>query len=346
MEIDFTPINFSEDLGEFKSSLKQFFSNSPSPKIALLCDTNTLENCYTKIADLSFLKEAEIIEVEPGEASKNIEIANHIWENLLELDFTKADIIINLGGGMICDLGGFVASTFKRGMRFIHIPTTYLAMVDASIGGKQGINLLNAKNQVGVINAQEATFICPDFLDTLPQREINSGLAETIKHGLIGNPEIWQKAEENLTNLIGLDLIKKSIEVKQHIVNLDPYEKGERKKLNFGHTIGHALENVDGNGLLHGEAVAHGMLVEAFISMERGFITELDFNKIKALINSNYGKPSLEIESTLKLITKDKKNMSDKINFTLLNSIGKASFDNQLDLDEVKELLENFNRLA
>jgi len=346
MEKEFTPIYFNDNFTGLKQNLKKYFSKNTPQKIAVICDTNTLENCYTKIADLPFLKDAEIIEVEPGEGSKNIEIVNHIWENLLELSFTKADLIINLGGGMICDLGGFVSSTYKRGCRFVHIPTSYLAMVDASIGGKQGINLLKAKNQIGVINPQEASFICPEFLDTLPERELKAGFAETLKHGLIANSSIWQKAALNFNSLSNLDVLKKSIEVKQAIVNDDPFEKGARKKLNFGHTIGHTLENVDGNGLLHGEAVAWGMLIEAFFSTEIGNLEKDEFERISSLITANFGKPKINIDTTLQLIKADKKNTSDLINFTFLNSIGNATYDNLLELELVESLLKKFNQLA
>lgn len=340
---NFTPIIFSDTVNQLKKDLSKTIKSLAPNKIAIICDSNTLEHCYRLIADVTELLEVELIEVDPGEESKNIEITTQLWISLMELNFNKNDVIINLGGGMVCDLGGFVASTYKRGMPFIHIPTTYLAMVDAAIGGKQGINLLKAKNQVGIIVPQVATLICLPFLDTLPKRQWLSGAAETLKHGLIAHPNIWIKAKANFNDLFTIDTIKASVEVKLNLVNQDPHEKNVRKKLNFGHTVGHAIENRQNLNLLHGEAVAWGILVETFISVNLLSFPMEDYTDLKNLIIEHYGKPVFDIGESIKMMRNDKKNNSEKINFTLLNSVGNAQINQMLTEDQLEVLLTKFS---
>ena len=342
MSAVFTPISFHDSSTDLVEALDvDLFSEER--KYVIICDTNTLAMCLPKIAESKVVQQAELIEIEPGESSKSIEIAVQIWETLQEHQFQKSDVLIALGGGVVCDLGGFVASTFKRGMRFRHIPTSYLAMIDASVGGKQGINLGGAKNQIGVIQPQEHTYICNQFLATLPQRDLVSGFAETIKHGLIAQPKLWYAATEKLDGLKSLELIKQSVEVKQTIVNKDPFEKGERKKLNFGHTTGHAIEAANNGNLLHGEAVAWGMLIEAFISHQKLDFPLQDIDILSQLISEFYTKPKIEVSKIEDFINHDKKNNQEGlINFTLLEKVGKAVIDQQLTKKEVSEYLKAF----
>lgn len=340
MSSAFTPISFHNSSTDLAKTLDADLY-AEDIKFAIICDTNTLASCLPKIAESKVVQQAELIEIEPGEASKSIEIAVQIWETLQEHQFQKSDVLLSLGGGVVCDLGGFVAATFKRGMRFRHIPTSYLAMVDASVGGKQGINLGGAKNQIGVIQPQEKTYICNQFLATLPQRDLVSGFAETIKHGLIAQPKLWYAATEKLDELMTTEWIKQSVEVKQAIVNIDPFEKGERKKLNFGHTIGHAIEAAHEGELLHGEAVAWGMVLEVFISHEKLGFPQQDFEILHQLIIENFSKPSIEIAKIEEYINHDKKNNQEGlINFTLLEKVGEAIIDQQLTKKEVTKYLK------
>ena len=214
-------------------------------KIFVLVDTNTSEHCLPSfLQNVGNLKDYELIEIEPGEENKNILTVTSLWNSLTELGADRKSLLINLGGGVLTDMGGFVASTFKRGMKFINVPTTLLSMVDASTGGKTGIDLGNLKNQIGLFSLPEMVIVSSQFLSTLEARQMRSGLAEMIKHGLIANEAHWQR----LNNLDNLDLsnldelIRQSVSVKIKVVNEDPTEQGLRKILNYGHTVGHAVE--------------------------------------------------------------------------------------------------------
>ncbi|MCL4152909.1 UNVERIFIED_CONTAM: hypothetical protein GTU68_035655, partial [Idotea baltica] len=215
--------------------------------------------------------EYEIIEIESGEINKTIETCVGVWEALSELGADRKSILINLGGGVLTDLGGFVASTFKRGIAFINVPTTLLSMVDASVGGKTGVDLGSLKNQVGVINQPVMVLVIPDFLDTLEERQLESGFAEMLKHGLIKDRQYWDDLKMVSTLSEMKDHILKSVEIKNEVVLIDPTEQGLRKILNYGHTLGHAIESYflasqEKSTLLHGEAIAIGMITEGYLS--------------------------------------------------------------------------------
>ena len=309
-------------------------------KIFILVDDNTSQYCLPHLLNnLATEIEIEIIELEAGEIHKNIATCSEVWAALSELGADRKSIIINLGGGVISDLGGFVACTFKRGIDFINIPTTLLSMVDASIGGKNGVDLGNLKNQIGIIREPKAVIIDTEFLSTLSQREMRSGLAEMLKHGLIFDKNYWDKFK-NLKDLSTEDLnelIHQSIEIKNTIVCEDLSENGIRKALNFGHTLGHGiesyfLENENKNSLLHGEAIAAGMILESYISKEKGWLTNEEYHEIKYIINDIFERIEFDendINQIIELLIYDKKNEFGKVQFALLEGIGKIKINQE-----------------
>lgn len=336
------------------SQLNDFLNTRSFSKIFILVDENTHEYCLPVLlgnleTDLAF----EILEIEPGEEMKNIQTANQLWEILTEMQADRKALVINLGGGVITDMGGFVASTYKRGIQFINIPTTLLSMCDASIGGKTGIDLMHYKNMVGTFTFPEQIFVYPKFLETLPYKELRSGFAEMLKHGLIADKKHW----ENLINISKLDAdavvphIETSMEIKQDIVQQDFQEKNIRKTLNFGHTIGHAIESLclsQGNPILHGEAVAMGMITETHLSFSEELISEEDCTIIIENIQKYY--PYLDIsdykdEDIFELLINDKKNTDSKINFSLISGIGSCTFDYQCSKKGIASSIEFYRKL-
>ena len=309
-------------------------------KIFILVDENTSQYCLPHLLNnLATEIEIEIIELEVGEIHKNITTCTEVWGALSDLGGDRKSILINLGGGVISDLGGFVACTFKRGIDFINIPTTLLSMVDASIGGKNGVDLGNLKNQIGIIREPKAVIVDTQFLNTLPQNEMRSGLAEMLKHGLIFDKKYWDKFK-NLKDLSTEDLnhlIHQSIQIKNTIVCEDLTENGIRKSLNFGHTLGHAiesyfLENEDKTSLLHGEAIAVGMILESYISREKGLLKNEEYQEIKYIINDIFERIEFtqnEIEKIIELLIFDKKNEFGKVQFALLDGIGKIKINQE-----------------
>jgi len=314
-------------------------------KLFVLVDENTHEHCFQAFMSLIvFDKTIEILEVESGEVNKNIETVVFLWQILSDYQADRHALLINLGGGVITDMGGFVGSTYKRGIDFVQVPTTLLAMVDAAIGGKNGIDLGFLKNQIGTINQPLMVVILPEFLNTLPKRQWRSGLAEMLKHGLIYDKKHWNKLLK-MNELMSDDLaklIKESGAIKSKIVAHDPNELGLRKILNFGHTIGHAIEsyaleteNIE--PLLHGEAIAIGMILEAHLSFQKKHINDDVFEQIKANILSFYDLPPFELSYEIleKYMLNDKKNRDGQIKFVLLKNIGEAVFDEIVDKDMV-----------
>jgi 3-dehydroquinate synthase len=302
-------------------------------QVAILVDENTKRDCLSKLPQI---ENALIIEIKSGEEYKNISTCNLIWEQLTINNFDRNSLLINLGGGVIGDMGGFCAATYKRGLEFIHIPTTLLAMVDASVGGKLGIDFKGFKNQIGLFNNPKAVLISPEFLETLAENELKSGFAEVVKHALISDNSLWVKLKNTPFNELDWEsIINTSVQIKNKIVLADPFEKGERKKLNFGHTFGHAIESYyleKGTPISHGEAVFMGMILETEISD----LSETNKNEIKNYILSNFALPYTPKKSSLhKFLINDKKNQDGKINFTLLNGIGNCSLDNLFSLDEL-----------
>jgi len=320
-------------------ALNELLTKNSYSKVFVLVDENTHEHCLPKfMAQITTTTDFEIIEIESGEIHKNIETCTGVWEALSELDADRKSLLINLGGGVVTDLGGFVASTFKRGIDFINIPTTLLAMVDASVGGKTGIDLGPLKNQIGVINQPEMVLIVSSFLETLEERQLQSGFAEMLKHGLIQDATYW----ETLKSLEGFDviddLIYHSVVIKNKVVLQDPTEQNLRKILNYGHTLGHAvesyfLESKDHDLLLHGEAIAIGMILEGYLSHKLCGLTLNQLSDIKTTFLKHYPKTDFkasDIESILSLLKFDKKNTHGHINFVLLNAIGKPVIDVQI----------------
>ena len=289
----------------------------------------------------------EIVEFDSGESSKNMETCVQIWNILTELGADRKSVIINLGGGVVTDLGGFIASTFKRGIDFIHVPTTLLAMVDASVGGKNGVDLGNLKNQIGVINNPKMVVIDSTYLETLPQNEMRSGLAEMLKHGLVFDKSYWGKLRD-LKQLDALDLdelIFRSIEIKNEIVMQDPTENGIRKALNFGHTLGHAIESYflesdTKKTLLHGEAIAVGMILESYLSWKKNWISETDFNQIKNTISDIFETIIFEdndINPIVDLLIHDKKNEYGTVQFALIEGIGKIKINQTAEKEMIMD---------
>ena len=302
-------------------------------QVAILVDENTKRDCLSKLPEI---KNALIIEIKSGEEYKNISTCNFIWEQLTINNFDRNSLLIKLGGGVIGDMGGFCAATYKRGLEFIHIPTTLLAMVDASVGGKLGIDFKGFKNQIGLFNNPKAVFISSEFLETLEESELKSGFAEVVKHALISDNSLWVKIKNTpFTDLDWEDITDTSVQIKNKIVLADPFEKGERKKLNFGHTFGHAIESYyleKRTPISHGEAVFMGMILEAEISD----LSETNKNEIKNYILSNFALPYTPNKTYLhKFLLNDKKNQNEKINFTLLNGIGNCSIDNLFSINEL-----------
>lgn len=311
-------------------------------KIFVLVDENTNEHCLPYfLSNLPTEIEIEIIEIEDGEENKNMYTCIDLWHTLIDLDADRKSILLNLGGGVITDIGGFVASTFKRGIDFINIPTTLLAMVDASVGGKNGVDLGNLKNQIGVINEPKSVVILSKFLETLPSNQMRSGLAEMLKHGLIYDKLYWNKLKNlNDLNTDDLDvLIKQSIEIKNEIVSQDLKENGIRKALNFGHTLGHAIESYclesdNKKQLLHGEAIAVGMILESFISYKLDFISKESYAEIKYIITDVFEKivfDEADIQNIMNLLIFDKKNEFGNVQYTLLNKIGESKINQIVD---------------
>jgi 3-dehydroquinate synthase len=331
---------------DFDGLLKKKY---PGSKFILLTDENVagfwVEYLVTEFESLF---DAEIIQLPAGEATKNFETCVSVWEALSEYGITRHDIIINLGGGVITDIGGFIASAFKRGLHFINIPTSLLAQVDASVGGKTGIDLGPYKNQVGFFSNPDLVFIDPRFLATLENDQLNSGFAEMLKHGLIADKNHWHQLLAYPMGNLGeiLPLIKTSVAIKKQVVDQDFDETGPRKKLNFGHTIGHAIEGFylhHQKPLLHGYAVAYGMIAESWLSWKTGLLTEEEFTLIQSELSKRYGALNLDkfsFDAVMTLMKNDKKNSAGKINFTLLKGIGNAVYDQDVEEELILQSLE------
>jgi 3-dehydroquinate synthase len=316
-------------------------SNILSPKnyssVFVLVDTNTKEKCLNRFVRISKIENATVLTMAAGEENKNLKTCEALWNELSFLGADRDSALINLGGGVVTDLGAFVACTFKRGIDFYNIPTTLLSMVDASVGGKTGIDLGSLKNQIGTIQEPQEVIIDSDWLSTLPSKEIRSGFAEMLKHGLIASPDYWNslKIIKKLTPPVLSDYIKTSIKLKSEVVTLDPKEKGLRKVLNFGHTLGHAIESYflaspSRKRLLHGEAIAIGMVLEAYLSVHCCGLQIEEANDIKTTFSNHYGIviiSAIEQNEIIALLRHDKKNKAGRINFSLLKSIGIPKID-------------------
>ena len=349
IQSDNYPIYFDNSIDE----LVEFVKRGHYSRFFILTDENTAIHCLPVIKDrFAGQDNFDIIEINAGEESKDIDFCIGIWKMLIDFGADRKSLIINLGGGVVSDMGGFAASTFKRGIDFVHVPTTLLSQVDASVGGKTGIDIDSIKNIIGTFTPPKAVFIAYDFLKTLPARQILSGLAEMLKHGLIIDAAFWDALKTSDLTLPAAELIYWSIEIKNKVVIEDPTEKGIRKSLNFGHTIGHAVETNslihDANPLTHGEAIAIGMICEAYLSYKK---TGLSLNELEEIVRvlrnlyPDYSLAGVDYNALCALMLKDKKNLNGKINCTLLTSIGQYSLDNICTDTELCESLSYYASL-
>jgi 3-dehydroquinate synthase len=331
--------------GNTLSDILKKYQNS-----VILCDQNTETLCLPL---LNLNHEIPVISIPSGETNKSAFSLNIIWNKLLEAKADRNTILINIGGGVITDIGGLAAATYNRCIKFIHIPTTLMGMVDAANGGKTGINFNGLKNYIGTFTEPEAIYIWPEFLKTLPFNQIQSGFAEMLKHGLIADKKYFDQLisidlKAETTEFINWNsLIQKSIEIKNTIVSRDFKESGERKLLNFGHTIGHALEShfINSN-LPHGHFVSAGIICETFLSHTVGNLDLAESQKIIFSIDSVFERIPLlakEIDEIAHLALKDKKNKAHKIKCVFLDKTGEASFDNDITLKDVVESLSFYN---
>ncbi len=331
-------------------SFSQFLATEiyANRKFFVLVDENTLQYCFTRlITNVSVLQECEVIEIPSGEDNKDLSIVEGVLHTLADFGADRNSVLINLGGGVICDMGGFSASIYQRGIQFIHVPTTLLAMADASVGGKTGVNLAHLKNQIGTFTQPEAVIIDPEFLTTLPEIHWVNGWAEIVKMFLIADAQSWNNIKNYHT--IPRDInsyLLKSIALKNVIVDQDFKEKGNRKILNFGHTIGHALEsfylNNEKNALLHGEAVALGMIVETAISVQKCGLKKEYADEIITYLKSIYTSVNLnenDIDSLIQIILHDKKNESGVLLFSLIQEPGYAVYNVECGEKEVRDVL-------
>lgn len=322
-------------------------------KVFVFADRNTAESCLPVFQEmLGDYTGFDLIETDPGEENKNIDFCIGIWKTLLDFEADRKCLMVNLGGGVITDMGGFVASTYKRGIDFINIPTTLLSQVDASVGGKTGIDIDNVKNMVGTFTLPKAVFIEIDFLKTLSKRELLSGFAEMIKHGLIVDRMYYSQLKDCDYEQISAAAIHRSVEIKNEVVTEDPHERGLRKILNFGHTIGHAVETYaliyDKSPLTHGEAIAVGMICEAYLSHKNNTLSKEELNDISSYILSLYPKYHIKEQSFDQLLIfmqSDKKNEGGQIMFSLLSSIGVCDFNCRVTTSDILASLNYYNNI-
>jgi 3-dehydroquinate synthase len=320
-------------------------------QVAVLTDANTHRDCYPLVKEL--LPPHQVLEITPGEQHKNLATCEKLWDFLTQKAFDRKGVLVNLGGGVIGDMGGFCAATYKRGIDFVQIPTTLLAQVDASVGGKLGIDFQGFKNHIGVFQIPVQVLIAPVFLKTLPRKELRSGFAEIVKHCLIADASKWATLRETfkLSSFDWSDLVAHSVAIKSEVVAADPTEKGLRKILNFGHTVGHAIESFylahrKYRTLLHGEAIAIGMICEAHISYKKAGLPFEEVSVIAAYLLTIFGRVSIkakDMESIASLALQDKKNQNGKIMCTLLSAPGVPVFDQPITTHDIIEGLRLYS---
>jgi len=342
------PTYYIDSIVNLESKITEL--NKTWTNIYLLVDENTKADCLPSVMEhVPFLKDANLLVLDSGEENKTLEICDSLWSSLIDTGADRKSLLINLGGGVITDMGGFVASTFKRGIDFIYIPTTLLGQVDAAIGGKTGVNLEYSKNQVGTFANPLFTFIDSQFLRTLPEREFMSGMGEVIKYGLIADKPLFELLKDKQSLIANLEtIIKSSTDIKNQYVTTDFKEEGDRKKLNFGHTVGHAIESYYMGEVLHGEAIGAGMICESYISFKQGKITEQVLNEVNEMVFSFFDKIELEekmLEPILNEMKADKKNVNGKLNFTLLTGIGTSEIDHFIEEEIAKDSLTYYFNL-
>lgn len=336
---------------QLQTDLAEAIAECEHDRIFVLVDETTNKLCWTLVKDYLYLKDAQTIVIGATDRRKNLDTLVHVWESLQQGKATRHSLLINLGGGMVTDLGGFAASTYKRGINFINVPTTLLAMVDASVGGKTGINFGGLKNEIGVFNDAEFVLLDTNWLRTLDEENIRSGYAEMLKHGLIADDTMWAElinfnlAQPDLRQLASM--LDKSVRIKERIVAEDPHEKGIRKALNLGHTFGHAFESwaMKRQPILHGYAVAFGLIAELYLATTR---TDFPTERMRQTVNfirAYYGSLPItcnDYPELIELMHHDKKNRGNEINVTLLGGIGDIRINQTITENDIKEALDFF----
>ncbi len=338
-------IHISNEFAE--QNLAAFIAGHTYSNILLLNDTHTNHFCLPVIEKQ--YKEFHQITIPAGEQFKTIETCSNIWQHFIDAGADRKSLLINLGGGVIGDMGGFTAGTFKRGFDFINIPTTLLSQVDASVGGKLGVDFQGIKNIIGLFQNPKAIFISTEFLHTLPFEQLRSGFAEILKHGLIADRSYWDICKSiHLTKHHNwLPIVERSVEIKKNIVEEDPFESGMRKILNFGHTIGHAIETISLQGtapaLLHGEAIAIGMICESYLSNAVCGLSDADMKDITDHISNHFPKQHIgafDFSAIMKIMHQDKKNAGSRIHFSLLKEIGNCTYNIEADEKFIDQALK------
>lgn len=332
---------------KLSDTLNEAVAANSHDRLLVLVDETTRELCWPLVKDCESMHDAQLITIGATDTHKTLETLAYVWSEMQRLGATRHSLMVNLGGGMVTDLGGFAASTFKRGIAYINVPTTLLSMVDASVGGKTGINFGGLKNEIGVFNNARCVILDTEFLHTMDTENILSGYAEMLKHGLISDTSMWASlinfnpSSDHVTT----QMVADSVAVKQRIVTEDPTEKGIRKALNLGHTAGHAFESLalERKPILHGYAVAYGMVVELYLCcVKTGFPTDL-MRQTVAFIKEHYGRMPISCDDyprLIELMHHDKKNTGNTINFTLLGNIGDIRINQTATEEEIKEALD------
>lgn len=329
-------------IGDSLVLLNEFRKANSFDLTAVLVDENTREHC---LPNSPIEENIAIIEIPSGEQNKTLDTCTYIWEQMTQLKMSRKSLLINLGGGVIGDMGGFAASTFKRGMSFVNIPTTLLAQVDASIGGKLAVDFQGLKNHIGIFREPNLVICDTQYLATLPDREIRSGYAEIIKHCLIKDREDWNQLKRETFNprKDWSSILERSVGLKGGVVKEDPEEQGLRKILNFGHTLGHAIEThflESTHRLLHGEAIAIGMILEGYLSVKVAGLSESDLVDFTKYIVETYGKVDIpDLETFGQYLIHDKKNAGGKVNYSLLSAIGNCIWDQHIDATLIHEAI-------
>lgn len=326
-------------------SLPRVLASQSYSGIVVLVDEHTKRYCYPLVKPL--LPKHQLISIKSGEQHKHLGTCQHIWQAMTQTHLDRKALVVNLGGGVIGDMGGFCAATYKRGIDFVQVPTTLLSQVDASVGGKLGVDFEGFKNHIGVFQLPKTVLIDPVFLQTLPWRELRSGFAEIIKHCLIADAHKWNEIrQKDLEEQDLPDLIAHSVAIKEQVVSSDPTEKGLRKILNFGHTLGHAIETYflgkPKLHLLHGEAIAAGMITEAYLSYRRGLIEQSLLNQIEEYVFATYGRAQIkptDFDAIVGLTLQDKKNVGGQVRFSLLDGPGSCAYDLAVGKADMKKAL-------
>lgn len=334
------------------SAFAQLISEADYSKIFVIVDDNTSVHCLPLLQ--RYLCEGyHLIHITSGEQHKNLDTCTSIFGQLLELGADRKSLCINLGGGVIGDMGGFCAATFMRGMEFVQVPTTLLSQVDASVGGKLGVDFQGVKNIIGIFQEPRAVFISTEFLKSLPHEQLRSGYAEVLKHALIQDASLWEQLNKAIhwqDNCV-TEVIYTSIGIKNKVVSQDWKEGSLRKILNFGHTIGHAVESLSFDTdapLLHGDAIAIGMLCESYISMKKGLLSQKELHEIQGVFVAIYGHHASYVsdhKQIIKLMGYDKKNDRGRILCSFIDRIGNCLYDQEVRAEDIEEALGYYGSL-